>query len=67
MRDQVLKVQQRIGAWCASRPTVRSGDDRGAVSTETAIITALVAVAAAGLAGFIATNIDGWQDRIPTP
>ena len=64
MRNQFLQLQQRIGAWWVAHHV---GDDRGAVSTETAIITALVAVAAVGLATFVAGNIADWQGDIPTP
>jgi hypothetical protein len=59
----LLDWQRRIGAWAASR----AQDDRGAVSTETAIITALVGVAAVTLATFLAQNIFNWQASIPTP
>ena len=68
MRKHVLEWQRRIGGWCAvHRPDLAARDDRGAVSTETAIITALVAVAAVALATFIAGNIGDWQADIPTP
>lgn len=63
MRMHLLDLQRRIGAWAASR----AQDDRGAVSTETAIITALVGVAAVTLATFLASNIFNWQGTIPTP
>lgn len=63
MRMHLLELQRRIGAWAASR----GRDDRGAVSTETAIITALVGVAAVTLATFLAGNILNWQASIPTP
>ena len=63
MKKHLLEWQRRIGAWAASR----AGDDRGAVSTETAIITALGGVAAVGLATFLASNILDWQGTIPTP
>jgi Flp pilus assembly pilin Flp len=65
MRIHLLEWQRRFGAWCAARAPER--DDRGAVSTETAIITALVGVAAVGLATFLAGNILDWQGTIPTP
>ncbi|HEY8546850.1 MAG TPA: hypothetical protein VIL36_17440 [Acidimicrobiales bacterium] len=63
MRTRMVEWQRRIGAWAVSR----AGDDRGAVSTETAIITALLGVAAVGLATFLAGNILDWQGTIPTP
>lgn len=63
MIDRLLWVPR----WVAVRLAQARTDERGAVTTETAIITALVAIAAAGLAGYIATNIDGWQDKIPQP
>jgi Flp pilus assembly pilin Flp len=67
MRGHVKELQQWLGAWFASRRQVTVRDDRGAISTEMAIITALVGVAAVALATFIATNITSWQADIPTP
>lgn len=68
MRGQMRELQQRLGAWLAShRPQVGARDDSGAISTEMAIITAMVGVAAVALATFIATNISSWQSDIPTP
>jgi hypothetical protein len=40
-------------------------DDRGAVTTETAIVTAIIGAAALALAGFIAGVVTGWQGEIP--
>jgi hypothetical protein len=57
-------LQRRVGAWWASRSR---RDDAGAVSTETAIITALLGLGAVALAGFIGQRIGLWQEAIPTP
>jgi Flp pilus assembly pilin Flp len=57
----------RVQCWICGRLATLLHGDRGAVSTETAIITALVAVAALALATFIAGNVAGWQAEIPTP
>jgi hypothetical protein len=57
-------LQRRVGAWWASRSR---RDDAGAVSTETAIITALLGIGAVALAGFIADRIELWEAQIPTP
>jgi hypothetical protein len=68
MRGQMRELQQRLGAWFAShRPQVGARDDSGAISTEMAIITAMVGAAAVGLAVFIGGNILDWQGEIPTP
>lgn len=68
MRGHVKELQLRLGAWFAShRPQVGVRDDSGAISTEMAIITALVGVAAVALATFIAGNIGSWQADIPEP
>jgi hypothetical protein len=57
-------LQRRAGAWLASRGR---RDDTGAVSTETAIITALLGLGAVALAGVIADRIGLWQAEIPQP
>ncbi len=67
MKAHVRELQQRLAVWARIRVERVPSDDRGAVTTETAIITALVGLAAFGLAGFIANNILGWQAKIPTP
>jgi hypothetical protein len=67
MRAHVRELQQRLAVWAAMRVDMLRSDDRGAVTTETAIITALVGIAAFALATFIATNVTGWQSKIPTP
>ena len=67
MRGHVKELQLRFGAWFVSRRQMVARDDSGAISTEMAIITALVGVAAVALATFLATNIGDWQADIPTP
>jgi Flp pilus assembly pilin Flp len=66
MKDSVIHLQRRIGAWAASRRLPRR-DDTGAVSVETAIITALLGLAAVGLAGVITSRIGLWEGEIPMP
>ena len=66
MRDSVINLQRRIGAWAVSRRRPER-DDAGAISVETAIITALLGIAAVGLAGIIGERIGLWQEAIPTP
>lgn len=67
MRAQLRELQQRLAVWAAIRADMIRSDDRGAVTTETAIITALVGIAAFAFATFVALNIAGWQADIPTP
>lgn len=57
-------LQRRVGAWLASRGR---RDDTGAVSTETAIITALLGLGAVALATFIGDRIELWEAQIPSP
>jgi hypothetical protein len=66
MRGRLRELEQRLGAWVSVLRS-RLDEDRGAVTTETVIITAIVATAAAALATFIATNIGNWQSGIPLP
>jgi hypothetical protein len=42
-----------------------SFEDDGAVTTETAIITAILAGVAVTTAMFIGTQVEGWRDAIP--
>jgi Flp pilus assembly pilin Flp len=69
MNDRITRVQQRFGAWCAAwiataRSTARS-DDRGAFTTETAIITGVLAVLAVAVGTIISTKAKDWANSIP--
>lgn len=70
MRRAVNDRMRSVYAWVGARTTVarmRQRDDIGAVTTETVIITAIIAAASVALATYIAvTVIPGWQGQIPT-
>lgn len=66
MRLSVIQLQRQVGAWLASRRRPER-DDAGAMTVETAIITAALGIAAVGLTGFITTRIGLWEGEIPTP
>jgi hypothetical protein len=40
-------------------------DDRGAMSTEAAIVTALLAAGGVGIVGLIVARATGWAEAIP--
>jgi hypothetical protein len=67
MNDRSINIQRRIGAWLAIRAaSVRGGhDDRGAFTTETAIITGLLAVLALAVGAIITQAATGWANDIP--
>jgi hypothetical protein len=67
MNDRSIHIQRRIGAWLATRAAaVRAGrDDRGAFTTETAIITGLLAVLALAVGAIITEAATGWANDIP--
>jgi|RhiMetdeSRZDD1v2_1073273.scaffolds.fasta_scaffold340613_5 hypothetical protein len=67
MRARLLELQRRAAVWATIRWEMVRSDDRGAVTTETVIITAIVGTAAAALGVWLTANILGWRGRIPTP
>jgi len=67
MRDSAVDVQRRLVAWFVARTAEARRDDRGAISVETAIITALLGGIAVLFAGFVGTRVGLWQDAIPSP
>jgi hypothetical protein len=66
MSDAILRVQQRIGVWLASL-SAAGRDDRGAVTTETAVVTFLLVAAASAVLFIITTKATDWADAIPGP
>lgn len=66
MRHSVIHLQRRLGAWLASRQRPER-DDAGAMTVETAIITAALGLAAVGLTAVITERIGMWEGQIPTP
>lgn len=69
MNDRLTWVQRRIGAWlvvrtAALRSELRS-DDRGAFTTETAIITGVLALLAVAVGVIITERATGWANAIP--
>jgi hypothetical protein len=69
MNDRITRVQQRMGAWFAAWTAAASSaarsDDRGAFTTETAIITGVLAVLALAIGTIITTKATGWANNIP--
>jgi hypothetical protein len=65
MNDRITWVQRRIGAWLAVRTAAARADDRGAFTTETAIITGILAALAVAIGGIIVTRANGWAESIP--
>lgn len=55
----------RIQLWLAGAVRSAREDDRGAMSTEAAIITALLAAAGVAVVGIIAVRANGWANSIP--
>ena len=65
MNDRITRVQQRFGAWCAAWIATARSDDRGAFTTETAIITGILAALAVAVGGIIVARATGWAESIP--
>jgi hypothetical protein len=55
----------RIHTWLAAHAAAVRSEDRGALSTESALITALLAAGAIGVVGAIVAAANGWADSIP--
>lgn len=55
----------KIHTWLSVRAAQARSDDRGALSTESALITALLAAGAIGVVGAIVAAANGWADSIP--
>jgi Flp pilus assembly protein TadG len=67
MKDSALEVQRRLAAWFVALAATARRDDEGAISVETAIITALLGGIAVLFAGFVGTRVGLWENEIPTP
>ena len=65
MNDRTTWVQRRIGAWLAVHTAAAHDDDRGAFTTETAIITGILAALAVAVGGIIVARATGWAESIP--
>jgi Flp pilus assembly pilin Flp len=57
----------RAHCWFKSHLTPARFDDRGALSTEAALITALLALGGVGVVGVIVAAATGWANSIPGP
>jgi hypothetical protein len=57
----------RARCWFSSRLAHARTDDRGALSTEAALITALLAVGGMGVVAVIVAAAQGWAESIPGP
>jgi hypothetical protein len=56
----------RAHCWFKSHLATARLDDRGALSTEAALITALLALGGVTVVGVIVAAATGWADSIPT-
>jgi Flp pilus assembly protein TadG len=65
MNDRIVWVQRRIGAWFVARTAALRSDDRGAFTTETAIITGVLALLAVAVGVIITERATGWANAIP--
>jgi hypothetical protein len=65
MNDRITRAQRRIGAWLVTRASAARSDDDGAFTTETAIITGVLAVLALAVGAVITTKATGWAENIP--
>jgi hypothetical protein len=65
MNDRITRVQRRIGAWLVVRTAAARSDDQGAFTTETAIITGVLAVLALAIGVIITNRATGWANAIP--
>jgi hypothetical protein len=63
MTGLIVKFQ----TWLVARTAAARADDRGALSTESALITALLAGGAITVVGAIVAAANGWADSIPGP
>ena len=63
----LTRVQQRIGAWLAAARAAARNDDRGAFTTETAIITGVLAAIAIAVGVTLMTKANNWANAIPDP
>lgn len=63
MTGLIVKIHSRLTA----RAAAARSDDRGALSTESALITALLAAGAIGVVGVIVAAANGWAASIPGP
>jgi Flp pilus assembly protein TadG len=62
------RLPRRLAAaWVATTTTMARRDDRGAMTVETAILTALLGIVATGFVAFVTTRVTGWEAKIPTP
>ena len=65
MRETTVELQRRLAAWWIATRTTMRNDDRGAMTVETAILTALLAAVAIAFVGFIAIRVNDWQNVTP--
>jgi hypothetical protein len=65
MNDRITRAQRRVGAWLVVLTAATRTDDRGAFTTETAIITGVLAVLALAIGVIITNKATGWANAIP--
>lgn len=65
MNDRITRAQRRVGAWLVALTATTRSDDRGAFTTETAIITGVLAVLALAIGVIITNKATGWANAIP--
>lgn len=63
---QLLSFYLNLAAIVTDRCLVARDDDRG-MTTETAIVTGLMAVGAVAIAGIVIARATGWANSIPMP
>lgn len=57
----------RFHVWVTVRAAQARDDDRGSVLSEYGVLLGIMALAALGGATYVAANVQGWFDSIPTP
>lgn len=63
----MTSLVRRARRWFATHVVAPRSEDRGALSTEAALITALLAVGGMGVVAVIVAAATGWANSIPGP